>query len=146
MIKKRELWLTNICMKKDISIADLGVIVRAGKSINILDEKHYKISEEKIKKSLESGSLFSRRNFIKIRESAPMSFSNNIEISNDSRKYIKPLRNAAKIESESYDDLDISDMTEEEIREEEERLAKEIADLDFSERLPVIPVDSKFRE
>ena len=55
MSKSRELWLQNTT-GHDVSISDLGVKVPVGKTINVYKYNPY-ITEDLVKKSLESGAL-----------------------------------------------------------------------------------------
>lgn len=109
-------WITNIS-KKDINLYDLGVNVKSMTSINLLDPKHYFLTESQIEKSLESGSLRQKLGNIIIRESAPKLEKKKIAIDKYSAIPTR-LRSLVEIEEEYYQELDINNdiLEEEEIK------------------------------
>lgn len=50
---------------RDVSLSDLNLTIRAKRTINLLDSKHYSFTFEQLQKSLESGSLFKKRHILK---------------------------------------------------------------------------------
>lgn len=143
--KAEELWITNISRDQDISLGDLRLTVRSGQSINLLSKKKngkpcYTLTRELIEKSIASGSIFKKRNVIKVRNVAPIVFSNRIdvaEVSDKSSTYLK--RKPTEIEIPDYPDLELDDGSLEEF-------AAQNADMDFSDRQPILPVDPKFKK
>lgn len=65
-----DFWITNISDHL-ISLGDLGVLIRPYQSINLLDPKHYQLTQEQINSSLFSGSLYKRSDKIKVRKNPP---------------------------------------------------------------------------
>lgn len=70
MKNTKSFWLTNIC-KRNVSLADLNLTIKAFTSVNLLDEKHYSYTMEQLNKSYEKGSLFAKRDIIKKRGIPP---------------------------------------------------------------------------
>lgn len=68
--RNKEFWITNTSTR-DVSLADLNVTVRSFASINLLDPRHYQLTEAQIQNSVTSGSIFKKRDKIKLRVSAP---------------------------------------------------------------------------
>lgn len=63
---KREFWIVNHT-KKDVYLSDLGLVVRAKNCVDLLGG-HYHLTDEQIISSIETGSLFKRRNQIMIKK------------------------------------------------------------------------------
>ena len=138
-MNKHEFWVTNINFKKDIRIHDLGVQIRGGKSVNLLDKKHYNITEEQIKQSMESGSLKRRAKFIKIREVRPKIMPKpGLHLSSDLIK--KQPRSIVKIEEKHFDEFNINEAAADDIR-----FAKDDADLAITDNIPGLAVDEKLK-
>lgn len=64
-------WVTNIC-KRNVSLADLNLTIKAFTSVNLLDKRHYSYTLDQLNKSHESGSLFAKSSMIKKREIPPI--------------------------------------------------------------------------
>lgn len=144
--KPEEFWITNVNMHKDISVADLQVVVRRGQSINILAKKkngrlrYPMATKENIEKSRISGSLKDKESFIKIRQVAPVVFNSQVEIAQAiDRNNTRLKRKPTEIESPEYPDLEIDDGTLEDY-------AAENADMDFQDRAPALPVDPLYKK
>lgn len=142
--KNEELWITNICRTKDISIGDLNLKIRAGQSINLLAKNKrgkplYAITREMIEKSVTSGSVFNNE-FLKVRKVAPVFFSNIIPIISDvsGKLYTRNKRSPTEIEAPDYPDLEVPEI------DDEEMFAAENAEMDFADRKPLLAVDPKF--
>lgn len=71
-MKKREFWITNISRTRDVSLGDLRLTIKIGESRNLLDSKHYHYTEEQVEKSAVSGSIYAKRNMIKVRDVRPL--------------------------------------------------------------------------
>ena len=63
-------WVTNIS-KCDVSLADLKLNIRRGTRKNLLDPKHFSYTLEALEKSRTSGSLYAKRDKIKVSYIAP---------------------------------------------------------------------------
>jgi hypothetical protein len=123
---KNELWITNIS-KMNISLSDLNLTIKSLASINLLDEKHYHYTLEQIEKSIQSGSIFKRRDKIFVRINAPDLLKNNMSVIREtyipSRK-----RSLFEMKVDHYDELDVSD----------EQFAEENADTADFDTKPLI--------
>ncbi len=115
--QNQEYWLTNTC-PRNVSLADLNLTIKAYTSVNLLDKKHYQYTLEQLNKSVESGSVYKKRDKIVVRKFAPELFDNNVKINHDE---IIPSREKSvlEIKEEKYEELDLSD----------EKFAAENADL-----------------
>jgi hypothetical protein len=142
--KAEELWITNTSRTKDINISDLGITIRSGKSINLFGitingRPKYNITKEQVEKSIASGSIYTRRNIIKIRKVPPVVFNTKIAVANTtSLQCTRFNRKKTDIEVPNYPDLDVEESSQEEF-------AAENADLEFADRAPILPVDPKFK-
>jgi len=107
--KDKDFWVTNIS-NRDIALHDLGVVVRAKTSINLLNSRHYNLTLEQLEKSLATGSLFSRRHAVIKRKSPPTLNSTSFKIAID-RDAIIPdrTRSIYEIKQENYEELIVSD-------------------------------------
>lgn len=63
-------WVTNIS-KRNVSLSDLNVTIKAFSSVNLLDKRHYAYTLEQLQVSAKSGSLFLKNKMILLREIAP---------------------------------------------------------------------------
>ena len=139
-----ELWVTNVSRTKDVSICDLGIVVRRGKSVNLLarDRKgrlRYNVSEEMINKSVESGSIHKKED-LKVRKVAPQFFNTRIDIAQTfDKKDSRIKRFQPDVVVPDFPDLDFNETTDEEY-------AAENADMDFIDRKPALSVDPKFKK
>lgn len=127
----KEFWITNIT-KRDVSLGDLNLTIRAYTSINLLD-KHYHFTMEQIEKSLkEGGSLYAKQKMVYVRKIAPISRKMNRPILIDLYKS-GPQRTKSiyEVKYEKYEELEISD----------EQFAEENADTAERDRAPIKPKD-----
>lgn len=108
MVKNKEFWITNIS-NRNVTLSDLNLSVRAYSSVNLLDSKHYHYTEEQLNRSLESGSIFLKKNKIAKRIYAPQTIiKNNIEI--DKQSVMPSQSNSIyEIKYEKYDELEVTD-------------------------------------
>ena len=121
--KSEEFWLTNVT-KMDVMLGDLRVKVPSHSSINLLDSRHYNFTKEQLDKSAESGSIYIKRDKIKVRKVAPTKpfEAGNYMVSKDlitlprHKKWSQHI-----IEEESYQELEISthDMIDQLTKEED---------------------------
>jgi hypothetical protein len=120
-------WLTNFS-KRNVSLADLNLTVKALSSINLLDKRHYDYTLEQLEKSKTSGSIFSKRNALTVRQMAPIVTKMNIPF--DRETFIPTReRSTFSIKEEYYDELNLSD----------EDFAKENADIVVLDTKPLPP-------
>jgi hypothetical protein len=110
-------WLTNFT-KRNVSLADLNLTVKAFSSVNLLDKKHYDYTLEQLIKSATQGSIFKKNNMLAVRQVAPVVIKMNVPF--DRETFIPSReRSTFSIKEENYDELNVSD----------EEFAKENADL-----------------
>jgi hypothetical protein len=130
--KEKELWITNISMKKDIVISDLGITIRKGSNINLLAKKKnglskYPISVEQIDASIELGSIKNNEN-LRVRKVAPIIFSNRLDVVENQNLKIqsKFSRKKTEIEFQEYPDLEFD-------IESDEEVANKLADIEIAD-------------
>jgi len=61
----REFLVMNIS-NRDVSLSDLNLTIRAKRTVNLLDNRHYNFTLEQLQLSLKSGSLFKKSNILKV--------------------------------------------------------------------------------
>jgi hypothetical protein len=126
-----------------MSISDLRVTVRAGKSVNLLDDKHYKLKYEDIVKSAVSGSLFTKRDTLKVSDKPPV-----IPVMPGKQEAVLPFQSRIKIDAlrvEAKKFADLGDLDDEEQRKAEEKYALENIDVIASDDVPVNAKDEKYK-
>lgn len=118
-----EFWISNVS-KKNVSLRDLRLSIPAMSHMNLLDKRHFNYSLDELNKSATSGSLFLKRNKIKVRKVAP-----EIAVKPGLYKTTEPMYLAEHpelsqvvIENKIYPELQVSDekFVEELTKEEEE--------------------------
>lgn len=119
-------WITNLT-PMNVSLADLNLTVKAFSSVNLLDKKHYSYTLEQLQKSVESGSLHTKRDRIAVRKIAPEILTANIPLL---RETFIPSRERSvlTIKEEKYEELNVSD----------EEFAKDNADTAVMDTLPQV--------
>lgn len=60
----KEFLIMNIS-NRDVSLSDLNVTIKAKKTVNLLDNRHYQLTLNQLEKSAQSGSLFKKSNILK---------------------------------------------------------------------------------
>jgi hypothetical protein len=118
---RKEFWIKNIT-KQNISLYDLNLTVKPLASINLLDYKHYCYSLEQLEKSVESGSIYKKRNKIKIRNEQPQVVSNLVSEENKSFSVPDRRRSIVSTKYEKYEELEMSDLDYIENMEVEEEI------------------------
>ncbi len=68
---ERTFWITNVS-ERNVSLGDLAVSVPAMSSVNLLDKRHYGLTEEQVKKSAANGSIFKKSDKIVVRMVPPV--------------------------------------------------------------------------
>jgi len=118
---KKDFWVTNIC-NRNVSLADLNLTIKAFSSVNLMDSRHYSYTLEQLEKSQKSGSIFNKRNRIKVRKVPPEVIKMDVPFLKET--YIPSReRSVFEIKDEKYEELTLSD---EQFAEEN----AELADLD----------------
>lgn len=144
--KPDEFWITNISRTHDVSLGDLRITVRRGQSINLfaLNKKgklKYNFSKDHVLASFKNGSIYKKRDVIKVREVKPVFFSNRIDVANViSRKSVRLNRKPTEIEELEFPDLDV--FPDDDVNDDV--YAVENADAAVADRRPAIAVDPKF--
>lgn len=116
-VSKSEFWIVNIS-NRNVMLADLALSVPAGRSMNLLDQKHFSYTLEQLQKSVQSGSIFAKSDKIKVRNVPPKpEILPGIYVMNEPRGS-RP-RSLVAIEEKHYEELQISD----------EKYAEEAAEL-----------------
>lgn len=120
----KSFWITNVS-KRDVSLADLNVTIRSFTSVNLLDSKHYQLTESQIQNSLNGGSLAKKSDKIKLRLAPPPS---NKATSILKQETALPSRARSGIPTivPQYDELDVSD----------DAIAEELAETAEQDRQP----------
>lgn len=117
---EKTFWLTNIS-DRNVMLADLNLQIKARSSVNLLS-RHYSLTEAQLAKSLESGSLFAKRDKIKKRLVPPESIQGN-KIELDSMATVpSKQRSILEVKIIEYEELKMSDDTAvsaEKLKEEE---------------------------
>lgn len=122
-------WVTNIS-NRNVSLSDLNISIPAFSSVNLLDSKHYHLTEKQLEDSLVKGSLFAKRDKIRKRKVPPISIKENINI--DKETVIPDRQHSIyEIKHEEYDSLIVSD----------DEFAAQNADTVEYDRRPLIPKD-----
>jgi hypothetical protein len=128
---KPEFWVTN-ASDRNVTLADLAINIKAFRTVNLLDKKHYDFTLEQLIKSRESGSIFKKRDKILVRDLPPPAID---------KERIPFLRESAipsrgrsilSIEQVEYDELKISDdlSMQKKLDEDYARENAELADAD----------------
>lgn len=120
MKNKESFWVANIS-KRNVSLADLNLTIKSYTSVDLLSN-HYYYTKEQLIKSVESGSIFKKRDKIVVRKISPEILKANMPFLKDSFIPSRE-RSVMEIKEELYEELDISD----------EEFAEESADLNIDE-------------
>lgn len=67
---QKEFWVTNVS-NKNVSLRDLALTIPAHRSMNLLDNRHFKYTLEQLELSVVSGSIATKSDKIKVRRVAP---------------------------------------------------------------------------
>lgn len=101
-------WITNFS-NRNVTLSDLYISVPAMSSVNLLDRKHYSFTEEQVRKSAESGSIFKKRDKIAVRKVPPQMIPR-AKIAIDPHAII-PSRTVSiyEIKQEHYEELNVGE-------------------------------------
>jgi hypothetical protein len=106
---EKTFWITNIS-DRNVSLGDLAISIPAMASVNLLDKKHYGLTEEQVKKSAANGSIAKKGDKIVVRAVPPVvSGQRPMPFCQDP----VPSRGASiyEMKQEHYEELQISDDT-----------------------------------
>lgn len=138
--RAHEYWVTNITQNRDVSIGDLRVTIRAGKSVNLLDSKHYSFTYEQLEKSRISGSIATKPNMIRVRDLPPVfAVTPGLHTAKAPRLPQVMRTTAVKVENKLYEELG------DEIKETEEKEAIKTAEIIHNDNVPALSVDEKYK-
>lgn len=121
-------WVTNMC-NRNVSLADLNVTIPSYRSVNLLDKRHYSYNLQQLQKSQESGSLFTKRSIIAVRQVAPTVFKNDMPFLRESFIPTRE-RSVLEIKEQYYEELDMTDTDQKKM---EEKFAEESIEDEFAE-------------
>ena len=130
MSNKNEFWITNIS-NRNVTLSDLNISIPAKSSVNLLDSKRYYFKEEQLMKSLNSGSLFIKRDKLFKRIIPPPENKENKIIMDHEAIIPSKARSIYEIKQEQYEELNISD----------DEFAEQNVELSELERKPFIGGD-----
>lgn len=128
MAKEETFWVTNIC-KRNVSLADLNLTIPAFRSINLLDKKHYSYTIAQLQKSHKDGSLFNKRDIIKVRQVPPVAIKANMPFLRETFIQSRE-RSVLVIKEQHYEELDVSDVDQKKKEEEYANSNAELAEMD----------------
>lgn len=105
---EKTFWVTNFS-NRNVTLSDLYISVGAGTSVNLLDKKHYSLTEEQLLKSQISGSLFKKQHLVAVRKVPPQMLKKS-DITYDPHAVL-PQRTVSiyEIKQQNYEELNISD-------------------------------------
>lgn len=104
---RREFWITN-ASKMNVCLSDLRLYVPPGKSMNLLDSKHFHYTLEQLLASQANGSLHAKRDRIFVRDVPPPAMVKPGLYKSDQFLYRAP-RSNIKVEDKNYEELNVSD-------------------------------------
>lgn len=106
-MKKKSFWLTNTS-KRNVSLADLGLTVKAMSSVNLLDNRHYYYTLEQLQKSAATGSIFNKRKILFVRIVEPNIIKMNVPLIKET--YLSSRQKSLyEIKEDNYEELNVSD-------------------------------------
>jgi len=103
----KDFWITNIS-NMNVGLSDLNITIKAYSSINLLDNKHYNFTLEELKISLEKGSLYKKRKYIRLRKNEPKMLKANTPLLSETYLPSRE-RSIINTKQEKYDELLVSD-------------------------------------
>jgi hypothetical protein len=109
-IQENEFWVSNIS-DMNVCVADLALTIPSRKHVNLLNSRHYSYTIEQLEASAKSGSLYKKRDKLKVRQVVP-------EVSVKPGVYIskaplflaqQKLRSGLVIDDPKYEELEVSE-------------------------------------
>ena len=138
---KKEFWLINKSVDRDVSLSDLRITIKKASRINLLSN-HFSFTKEQIDASVNSGSIYKKRHILCVREIEPKNIKINYIKEVVKPRLLKPLRNPkVKISAPYIEELNVDDDW---LSMSDEQFAAEQADADSMDRKPLLAVDKKF--
>lgn len=107
MKQKKEFWVINTS-KMNVSLADLALTIPAGRAYNLLDSKHFRYTEEQLERSLTQGSLFNKRDKVKLGKGR-LASKERTKLELSTIPINRPKRSAIVVEDVQYEELVTSD-------------------------------------
>jgi len=109
-IKEKQFWASNIS-DRNVSLRDLGITIPARKNVNLLDSRHYSFNLEQLELSAASGSLYTKKDKILIRQSEPEAvIKSGIQVSKVPRFIAQNMvRTKIVVEEIKYEELQVSE-------------------------------------
>lgn len=107
---EKTFWITNIS-NRNVTVSDLAISIPAMSSVNLLDKKHYHLTEEQLIASATSGSILKKKHFLAVRRVPPQMIPKE-QITKDPNSII-PSRSTStyEIKQQTYEELSIGDET-----------------------------------
>ncbi len=100
-------WVSNIS-NRNVTLSDLALNVPAFRTVNLLDKKHYKYTLEQLEKSRDSGSIYAKRDKIRVRQVAPKIIQPNMPFLKET--YIPSReRSILEIKEQHYEELEVGE-------------------------------------
>ena len=118
-------WVTN-ASPMNVTLADLALNIKAFSTVNLLDKRHYAYTTEQLQKSATSGSIFKKRDRIKVRNLPPPMPEKPKTPFAQSSFFPDRARSIYEIDETEYEELKVSD---EDQKMQDELYAQENADL-----------------
>lgn len=119
-------WVTNVT-NRNVSLLDLNMTVRAFMTINLLDKRHYNFTSEQVMNSVQNGSIYRKRNMIKVRAVPPQ--NNRIQsILTQETSVPSRARSAIPTIQPNYEELNLSD----------DKFAEEASEFVEKDKKPII--------
>jgi hypothetical protein len=133
---KPTFWVVNVS-PMNVTLADLAINIKAYSIVNLLDDKHYSFYLEQLVRSQTSGSIFKKRDKIRVRKIPPpvkekeaLPFLQDVPLPSHERSTFS-------IKETHYEELNVNGADQHKL---DEQLASENAELDLPEADKTAPV------
>lgn len=107
----KSFWISNVS-KRLISVSDIGILLQPYQSINLLDSRHYSLTEDQIQTSLTTGALSRVKDKVVVRKVPPgiakMRGGSRLQVEENS-EYPSQVRSIIEHKEFNYEDLHITD-------------------------------------
>jgi uncharacterized protein YqgQ len=128
-IKPASFWITNIS-PRNVTLADLATNIKAFTSVNLLDDRHYAYTMEQLEKSMKSGSIFKKKDIIKVRDIPPVIEKKQWTETDEKSSMPTRAKSILEIKEQDYLENVSGDSNPEEQKKFDEQLARTNADLE----------------
>lgn len=118
-------WVSNVS-PRNVTLADLALNIKAFNTVNLLDKRHYAYTLEQLQKSATSGSIFKKRDKIKVRNLPPPTLEKSKIPFAQSSFFPDRAHSILEIEQTEYEELKVNN---EDQKKQDELYAQENADL-----------------